>query len=66
MADINHLITLGIGTPADIPHFLLLGLSGAAPAVPEAPRTLGFYGREASLRFLPYRKGGLTLGRNRR
>jgi hypothetical protein len=32
MADINQVITLGIGTPADIPHFLLLGLSlGAAP-----------------------------------
>jgi hypothetical protein len=32
MADINQVVTLGIGTPADIPHFLLLGLSlGAAP-----------------------------------
>ncbi len=27
MADINHIITLGIGTPADIPHFVLVGLS---------------------------------------
>jgi hypothetical protein len=27
VADINHIITLGIGTPADIPHFVLVGLS---------------------------------------
>lgn len=27
MADIHHVITLGIGTPADIPHFILVGLS---------------------------------------
>lgn len=27
MADINQIISLGIGTPADIPHFLLVGLS---------------------------------------
>lgn len=27
MADIHQIITLGIGTPADIPHFILLGLS---------------------------------------
>lgn len=27
MADINEIITLGIGTPSDIPHFILLGLS---------------------------------------
>lgn len=27
MADVNHIITLGIGTPADIPHFVLVGLS---------------------------------------
>lgn len=26
MAVINELITLGIGTPSSIPHFLLLGL----------------------------------------
>ncbi len=25
--DINQVITLGIGTPADIPHFILFGLS---------------------------------------
>ena len=27
MADINQIISLGIGTPADVPHFLLVGLS---------------------------------------
>lgn len=27
MADINQIITLGIGTPADIEHFILIGLS---------------------------------------
>lgn len=31
MADINHVITLGIGTPADIPHFTLFGLSPTGP-----------------------------------
>lgn len=32
MADINHVITLGIGTPGGIKHFILLGLS---PSVSE-------------------------------
>jgi hypothetical protein len=27
MADINQVISLGIGEPASIPHFILLGLS---------------------------------------
>lgn len=27
MADIHAVISLGIGSPADIPHFLLVGLS---------------------------------------
>lgn len=27
MADINEIITLGLGAPSDIPHFVLLGLS---------------------------------------
>ena len=27
MADVSHLITKGIGTPADIAHFTLFGLS---------------------------------------
>lgn len=36
MADINQIISLGIGTPADIPHFILVGLSieGSAPIDP--------------------------------
>ncbi len=27
MTDINQMTTLGIGTPADIPHFVLFGLT---------------------------------------
>lgn len=27
MADVSHVISLGIGSPADIPHFILFGLS---------------------------------------
>ena len=27
MADINQIITLGIGTPSDIEHFILFGLN---------------------------------------
>ena len=27
MSDVSQVITLGIGTPADIPHFVLVGLS---------------------------------------
>lgn len=36
MADINQIISLGIGTPSDIPHFLLLGLTpeGTPPVNP--------------------------------
>jgi hypothetical protein len=34
MADINQVITLGIGTPAGVPEFLTLGLQiGAAAAL---------------------------------
>lgn len=33
MADINHTITLGIGTPGDIAHFTLVGLSPSPAAV---------------------------------
>lgn len=29
MADVNHVITLGIGTPGDVTHFVLTGLSPA-------------------------------------
>lgn len=29
MADINQLISLGIGTPSDIEHFILVGLNTA-------------------------------------
>lgn len=31
MADINQVITLGIGTPSSIKHFILLGLTPFAP-----------------------------------
>jgi len=33
MADINHVITLGIGTPGDIDHFILDGLNAVAPVI---------------------------------
>lgn len=38
MADVNHVISLGLGTPADIPHFILVGLSpiAAIDATPDA------------------------------
>lgn len=40
MADINQLITLGIGTPAGIKEFLTFGLQlGAAPPSPWAPQS---------------------------
>ena len=35
MADVNQIITLGIGTPADIPHFILVGLSPTGPLAEE-------------------------------
>lgn len=35
MADINHVVTLGIGTPGDIEHFILLGLNGATSVTPQ-------------------------------
>lgn len=34
MADINQVITLGVGTPADIPHFVLVGLSPNGSVTP--------------------------------
>ena len=27
MADVHQIVTLGIGTPSDIPHFILMGLT---------------------------------------
>lgn len=35
MADINQVITLGLGTPGDIPHFILFGLSPTGPVAVE-------------------------------
>ena len=37
MADINQVITLGIGTPGDIEHFILVGLNGAPETTPTVP-----------------------------
>ena len=38
MANLHHVVTLGIGTPADIPHFVLVGLSPAGVTeLPAAP-----------------------------
>ena len=34
MADINQVITLGIGTPGDREHFILFGLNGAPEVTP--------------------------------
>lgn len=31
MADISEIITLGIGTPSDIAHFILVGLNPETP-----------------------------------
>ena len=36
MADVNQVITLGIGTPGDIYRFVLVGLSSAAVLDPTA------------------------------
>lgn len=33
MADLNNVITLGIGTPASIKHFILFGLNTAATTI---------------------------------
>lgn len=40
MADANQLITLGIGTPSDIEHFILFGL-GAESSAPSTPSGVG-------------------------
>jgi hypothetical protein len=49
--DVNQVITLGIGTPADIPHFMLVGLSPNANVVEVIAQTdlVGTYIRQASL-----------------
>jgi hypothetical protein len=36
MANVNHVITLGIGTPGDIRHFTLFGLSPSDTSVTQA------------------------------
>ena len=40
MADINHVITLGVGTPGDIARFILLGLNPQTAVTPTGARTL--------------------------
>lgn len=40
MADVNQLITLGIGTPSDIEHLTLFGL-GADSSAPSTPSGTG-------------------------
>ena len=40
MADINQVITLGIGTPSDIEHFILLGLNGVQHTTAPDCRTM--------------------------
>ncbi|MCB9135148.1 MAG: hypothetical protein H6636_06965 [Anaerolineales bacterium] len=44
MADVNQVITLGIGTPGDIPHFILLGLTPEGSAPPFVPPSAGAQG----------------------
>jgi hypothetical protein len=36
MANVNQVLTLGIGTPADVAHFVLVGLSANDAVSPEA------------------------------
>jgi hypothetical protein len=36
MSDVNHVITLGIGTPGDIKHFVLFGLSPSDTSITQA------------------------------
>ena len=44
MADINHVISLGIGSPAAIPEFLTFGLQiGAAVVVSGAPECRTYF-----------------------
>jgi hypothetical protein len=43
MADINQVITLGIGTPAGIPEFLTFGLQIGAEAEQERNKGSGSY-----------------------
>ena len=48
MADINEIITLGIGTPSDIKHFILLGLNGSSsPPPPSGSGVPGLSGNSA-------------------
>jgi len=37
MADINQVITLGIGTPSSIPHFILFGLNPTPSTIVTIP-----------------------------
>lgn len=36
MADVHAVISLGLGSPADVPHFVLLGLSINDQVAPDA------------------------------
>ena len=40
MADINQIITLGIGTPADLEHFILVGLNATGSVAVVDPRAI--------------------------
>lgn len=40
MADVNQMITLGIGTPGDIEHFILFGLTAGTAEAPAVPAPL--------------------------
>lgn len=48
MADINEMITLGIGTPSDITHLTLFGLNPFSPAPPSPSDMPGLSGNSGS------------------
>lgn len=60
MSNLNHVITLGIGTPGDIEHFILFGLSPSTSPVTEA-YTWHLEARELDLT-LPARDLAWSLG----
>lgn len=48
MADINEIITLGIGTPSDITHLTLFGLNTFSPPPPTPGDMSGLSGNSGS------------------
>jgi hypothetical protein len=64
MADVNQVITLGVGTPSDIEHFVLFGLgSGEVDAEVEVGSII--FSRSQSSATLTRRKSSATLTRRK-